>query len=125
MVMWAFSSLTGAKMGTNFYLTSKPCECCGRVDEPLHIGKSSDGWAFALHVYPENGINNLDDWKIKLKKEDGLIFDEYDRVWNYDEMIDKITNRSHPNGLRRSHVDGWHCIGNGEGTYDYIIGEFL
>ena len=124
MVLQAFLFLIGAKMGTNFYLHSKPCECCGRADEPLHIGKSSAGWAFALHVYPENEIKNLDDWKKILRETDGQIFDEYERERTYDEMIDNITNRSHPNGLRHSHIDGWHCIGNGEGTYDYIIGEF-
>ena len=111
-------------MGTNFYFELKPCECCGRADEPLHIGKSSAGWAFALHVYPEKGINNLRDWEEILRKTNGQVVDEYGGEWNYDQMIDKITNRSHPRGLNRSYVDGRHCIGNGEGTYDYMIGEF-
>ena len=124
MVVQAFLSLIGAKMGTNFYLESKPCECCGRADEPLHIGKSSAGWAFALHVYPEKGINNLYDWRKILKETNGKIVNEYGDEKTYDEMIDDITNRSHPRGLQHSLVDGRHCIGNGEGTYDYIIGEF-
>jgi len=59
-------------MGTNFYLATKagkPCECCGRFDPPqtLHIGKSSAGWTFKLRVYPDKGINDLDDW-VKLLK---------------------------------------------------------
>jgi hypothetical protein len=29
-----------------------------------------------------------------------------------------------PNGLLRSKVDDVHCIGHGEGTYDYIAGDF-
>lgn len=50
-------------MGTNYYLHTKPdCECCGRGFEPLHIGKSSGGWCFSLHVMPEDNINTLDDW---------------------------------------------------------------
>ncbi len=125
MVLQAFSVSHRCKMGTNFYLYSKPCKCCGRSDEPLHIGKSSAGWAFALHVYPEKGINNLEDWKQIFKNADKIIVSEYGDEKTYDEMIDKITNRSHPRGLNRSYVDGRHCIGNGEGTYDYIIGEFF
>ena len=50
-------------MGTNYYLYQKPdCECCGRPFEPLHIGKSSAGWCFALHIMPEDGISTLLDW---------------------------------------------------------------
>ena len=54
-------------MGTNYYLHEPPtnkCEHCGRQDEkePLHIGKSSVGWVFALHIIPEMGIEDLEDW---------------------------------------------------------------
>ncbi len=53
-------------MGTNYYLHEKPdCECCGRPFEALHIGKSSSGWCFSLHVMPEDMINTLDDWRSK------------------------------------------------------------
>ena len=42
-------------MGTNYYFedSSEVCECCGRGAESLHIGKSSGGWCFSLHVMPE------------------------------------------------------------------------
>ena len=36
-------------MGTNYYLNDR------------HIGKSSAGWYFALHIYPEENINSLDE----------------------------------------------------------------
>ena len=29
-----------------------------------------------------------------------------------------------PNGLVRAKINGVHCIGHGEGTWDYITGEF-
>lgn len=29
-----------------------------------------------------------------------------------------------PNNLCRSEIDGIHCIGHGDGTWDYHIGEF-
>ena len=54
-------------MGTNYYLYegSEACPTCKRPFEPLHIGKSSAGWCFSLHVIPEEGINTLDDWRTR------------------------------------------------------------
>ena len=112
-------------MGTNFYLHEKPdCECCGRPFEPLHIGKSSGGWYFSLHVMPEDGINNLDDWREMWNKKGALIRDEYGEKIYVEEMEKRITERSWKGGLTRHPIDGRHCIGHGEGTYDFIIGEF-
>ena len=136
-------------MGTNYYLEAQsPCECCGRPYQALHIGKSSAGWCFSLHVIPEEGIKTLDDWK---KKWEGKrIFNEYDDDVPPEEMLDTITNRAWkngfrkipfgyadwesfhidnhsepgPNGLLRHRLSDHHCIGHGEGTWDYIIGDF-
>ena len=76
-------------MGTNYYLEAQsPCECCGRPYQALHIGKSSAGWCFSLHVIPEEGIKTLDDWK---KKWEGKrIFNEYDDDVPPEEMLDTI-----------------------------------
>lgn len=123
-------------MGTNYYWKWEPCECCGNEDEPLHIGKSSQGWVFMLRIHP--GIQSLDDWK-KLWKEHGRghIEDEYGQEVSMKKMLDVITNRSHssepyegfyeenhalpgPNGLARSR----DCTRHGEGTWDYCIGDF-
>jgi hypothetical protein len=128
-------------MGTNYYLHKPACLHCGRGDEPLHIGKSSAGWCFALHVIPEE-INDLDDW-IKLWKAPAVIKDEYGRELTCEEMYAVITQRSWksasecsadflesnhaqsgPNGLVRARLDGRYCIGHGEGTWDHIVGEF-
>ena len=133
-------------MGTNYYFHEKPdCECCGRPFEPLHIGKSSGGWCFSLHVIPEGGVNNLESWKLLWKNPGTFIRNEYDENISVDEMERIITERSWPvpptphdgdrwyrqnhavpgpNNLARHHVDGQHCIGNGPGTWDYIVGEF-
>ena len=135
-------------MGTNYYAREAACESCGRY-ENLHIGKSSGGWCFSLHVIPERGLNTLDDWKSLLTKESLPVFDEYERSVTFSQLIDVITKRScgdalncptgysswdhfhssnfsqeGPFGLLRAQVDGVHCVGHGEGTWDYIPGEF-
>lgn len=116
-------------MGTNYYLYRKPdCECCGRNDPPLHIGKSSGGWVFSLHVIPEEGINTLSDWAREFSSASAVIKDECDSLISAEEMLDIIKNRS-PFGidrkpLRRHEIDGRWCIGHGEGTWDYMPGEF-
>lgn len=136
-------------MGKNYYVALQPpCECCGRPYEEKHIGKSSAGWCFSLRVYPDEGINTLQDWQ---KFWEGkTIKNEYGDVVSEAEMLDAITNRSSSNdwsktpymysswsdfhnqnhsqqgdkGLLRHRVDNRFCIGHGEGTYDYLIGEF-
>lgn len=138
-------------MGTNYYATPQPCPHCGRTDERVHIGKSSVGWVFALMTHPDIGINTLDDWKAYLV--DKVITDEYGRNHTVDELLAVIVERSWrkrpdvsgapplgysswsaylamnqseigPNNLLRHRIDGRHCIGHGEGTWDYMKGEF-
>jgi hypothetical protein len=144
-------------MGTNYYLHEKAdCECCGRPFEQLHIGKSSGGWCFSLHVIPEEGINTIEDWIAKWSAPGVQIRNEYNDFVEPHEMLAVICDRrgsrhsgdgwdtdwwkwgysseehfhsmNHslrgPNGLLRHQVDGRHCIGQGEGTWDYITGEF-
>lgn len=129
-------------MGTNFYLESEPCPHCGRSDPPKHIGKSSAGWCFSLRVYPDDGINSLADWLKAWGKSGVSIRDEYGATILPAEMLIRITERSgmqHPldredlriNGamagpknLLRHRIDGRYCVGHGDGTYDYMLGDF-
>jgi hypothetical protein len=56
-------------MGTNYYSVRRGVEELDSdafwalrdedSDDCLHIGKSSLGWCFSLHVIPERGINTL------------------------------------------------------------------
>jgi len=145
-------------MGTNYYLTMQVCgpECpkCGEnvpQTQALHIGKSSAGWTFGLHVYPEKNINNLDDW-IRAMGEDPVIHNEYDERVTKEfmlrqirergsEMAGRASNRPVPSGYlnwieyhaRNFSVDGpcgllrrkpGDYVSHGEGTYDYVQGEF-
>lgn len=62
-------------MGTNYYIKQKPCECCGRGGEPLHVGKSSAGWKFSFHV--EGEIDTGKKWREVLLNTSEIIEDEY------------------------------------------------
>jgi hypothetical protein len=129
-------------MGTNYYLRYNPCKCCGLAKPDKHIGKSSWGWYFLLHVIPLENINSLEDWKKVWSDPESKIFDEYDYQVDPDEMTKIITERSNLNpnqwsaeelerncaitanfGLVRSQI-GRNCVGHGPGTWDYIEGDF-
>lgn len=117
-------------MGTNYYLKIE--------DEKLHIGKSSAGWAFALRIYPDREIYDLQHW-VKLFDYPYFIVDEYGRDISAVEMIDLITDREFPtsrqwdagvmarncaipgpNGLLRT----TRCAFHGKGTWDCIVEDF-
>lgn len=131
-------------MGTNYYL-HEPAR-----DEPLHIGKSSTGWCFSLHVYPDDETlpQSLEDWKRRWSYPGMKIFDEYgDRIHPKD-MSSIVTVRRQrwediplgyiswtdfhrrnysefgPDGLLRHRISPGHCVGHGSGTWDLIVGEF-
>lgn len=143
-------------MGTNYYVkvvASEPriCSECGmfRETELLHIGKSSCGWCFSLHVIQDRGLTSLDAWAALLKSLDDLerceIQDEYGTELSCDEMMAIIMDREGvsdsphpysdswleanqaewgPKGLLRHRVQG-NCIGHGAGTWDLLTGEFF
>lgn len=110
-------------MGTNYYVKSKPpCPLCNHVENDLHIGMSSGGWVFSLHVYPERGLITFQDW-IKFLCDFDII-DEYGEYLSLEDMMKVITERSHSEGLLRSKVGEDRCVGNGAGTWDLIQGDF-
>lgn len=130
-------------MGTNYYLSSEPCPHCGRRQPVRHIGKSSAGWCFALHVYQDEGIKDLADWDVLFSQEGAVISSDHGVTLTRDQMIAVITERKWerdaywttekyrencaqrgPNGLTRSIVDYVLCIGHGEGTWDLCVGDF-
>lgn len=117
-------------MGTNYYYYYNVCECCGRSDI-LHIGKSSCGWVFSLHILPELDINDLDDWINLFNTENSYIKDENDILISSTDMLDIITNREerYPPPIRGDvlmrHTIDSYCVGHGKGTWDKLIGEFF
>jgi hypothetical protein len=139
-------------MGTNYYLHVNCCPTCKRGKEKLHIGKSSGGWCFSMQVLPNHDINTLSDWEMAWNAKGSTIVNEYNEFISPAQMLDIVTIRERPtdwenpswwngfysseqdfhrrnesergpNGLLR-HKIGPYCVGHGEGTWDYIPGEF-
>ncbi len=89
-------------MGTNYYLRYPKCKHCGQRPKDLHIGKSSAGWCFGLHVYPEDASlpQNSDDWE-KLF-DTYQIFDEYGEEISVCGMMETILDRSSPTPVSKN-----------------------
>ena len=129
----------GGDTGTNYYWYGD-CRECGQLQK-LHIGKSSAGWYFLLHVIP-GVIDNLEDWEKRFEDEDSFILDEYRNPVSPKVMRNTVCVRNAPRSVHtgdfmRSNyaemgknnlvrfVEGLaHCIGHGEGPWSYITGEF-
>ena len=99
-------------MGTNYYLRKKNYKDnrFDRSDIGLHIGKSSYGWSFSLHVIP--GIaENLEDWEVLWSSRPFVIVDEYGNKVSKEEMLSIVTERGKLSpehkysGLKRRHPD--------------------
>jgi hypothetical protein len=112
-------------LGANYYLELNMCPTCGRPPERKHIGKSSAGWAFSLHV--GDGIDSLEDWERLFRVPGNVITNEYRYGLTTEEMLQVITQRTNLRGgieLHRHQIDDSKCIGHGPGTWDLLIGEF-
>lgn len=113
-------------MGTNYYWRT-PDE-----KDDLHIGKSSSGWMFALHVDRDGPCpRNLLGWRQLWATAQGAIYNEYGAKIEVEVMLKIITHRKgrYEAGLpdphlRRHPVDGRRCLGHGNGTWDELTGEF-
>lgn len=78
-------------MGTNYYVKSKACKCCGHKLDQLHIGKSSVGWTFSFKGYKH--LKSWEAWKAFLK--DKQIVNEYDEPVSLDKLIKLVENKRH------------------------------
>ena len=108
-------------MSINFYFKHQSCVSCGHGKEDLHIGKSSGGYAFGLHIYPSLNICTLEDWLMYMRIFPGKIFDGYGFERSLEELIDTITRRP----LEWQHrPEEYLRVVNGPGTYDYLDFDF-
>lgn len=85
-------------MGTNYFVRTDECECCGRYED-LHIGKSSAGWKFSFQGYPDRDPP-LTSWKAWQEFLAGAqIRDEYGRDHTLDDLRELVANK----------FDSTHC----------------
>lgn len=105
-------------MGTNYYVHENVCEHCERSDEPLHIGKSSAGWVFALRQHRERGLDDLGDWirYISSNSEKIEIRNEYGDPVSLNDLLGTILLRYREGGLQGRFTHGL--------TYTLEPGEF-
>lgn len=82
-------------MGTNYYLYTNICSHCGRSDR-MHIGKSSGGWCFSLHVEPEDPSfpHSLKEWEALWNQPGTRIENEYGEEVGNSAMKTIIADRS-------------------------------
>ncbi len=132
-------------MGTNYYIQNQHEEQC------YHIGKSSMGWCFGLHIWPEFDFHTLAHIREFWSQPSFSIIDEYGTAFTDAEMLKVITHRGNPEKKERGKVpmgyeswDDFHeknysvdgpnglvryalgdrCLRHGHGTWDEIVGEF-
>ena len=78
----------------------------------LHIGKSSAGWCFSLHIYPEYGIHTWGDWLKLIGRK--WIVSEYHRRVSKAELIEIVTkrrfqdNREYYNSGKHPYYKSWN-----------------
>lgn len=98
-------------IGTNYYWHERPCcPTCGHArGEEKHIGKSSLGWCFSLHVYPEEGILDWTDWLRVLDR--GTIKNEYGDILTLQELAAVVENRSGKNNFDKPLPKAYQDIG--------------
>lgn len=95
-------------MGTNYYLNTNHCPCCGKARTETHLGKASYGWKFLFHKTGQVVDYNSFCEFIKT----GVIKDEYGRDVNPEELLTLIrykqADKDHPNV---EIIDGYNFLG--------------
>lgn len=71
-------------MGTNYYLHTNFCPCCGQPREKVHLGKKSCGWKFLFHKLPNRSFNYA---SFCSYIREGVIYDEYNQEWEVEEFL--------------------------------------
>lgn len=78
-------------MGTNYYVKTDACKCCGHKENDIHIGKFSAGWKFAFN----SRFKSAKEWFDFLKGK--TVHNEYDEVVSLDWL--KLRVEETKNGI--------------------------
>ena len=98
-------------MGTNYYLKTDFCPCCGQPRKKIHLGKSSYGYKFLFHKSKK--ICNFESFCELLKT--GIIENEYGEEIDKDFLLDLIESKQ----TDKKHEDANHIQG-----YDFLEADF-
>lgn len=101
-------------MGTNYYVKTTKCNCCGHTPEQLHIGKSSAGWQFSFHSTKD--IRSYKQWLEYLKDE--VIEDEYGDVVSLEVFKELVKAKSFED---RNHAE--YMMADEDGDCDFLDDE--
>jgi len=111
-------------MSTNYYAIYDECDCtcdhCSKKGMAYHLGKSSTGWAFALHIEPSMNLYDLEDIITFLIQKKATIIDERNSYCSLEDWLGLVVDL-HPEVKHRE--DGKRCL-VGSGTFDLLEGEF-
>jgi hypothetical protein len=113
-------------MGANYYLRA------WKSGDPFvyrHFGKDSAGWVFALRIYPEKGIDDLDDWisYVKRLREDGYsvkFYKDGSEEVEFDQLVDYVKNKKEYRGRPLFRADPSLPDVEPGGNWDRISREF-
>lgn len=132
--------------GTDYYIVKRSLiESKNAIKR--YLGRSVSGWCFFIHIHPRDGIYDWGDMRKYLEKSVNLgfvIVNSHNMVVELNNFINIVTNRQRiylpkrepdwytenfakqgPHGLARRKVDGYLCMGNGKGCYDYMTTDFF
>lgn len=90
-------------MGTNYYLETDFCPCCGKPKLSIHIGKASCGWKFLFYKQP--CMNNFEEVKQLIHK--GLIIDEYHEQICIEEFLKMVESKQKEKSHQGFLIDGY------------------
>lgn len=131
-------------MGTNYYWhAGNGCDRCGSGEDVIHVGKSSCGWCFALHVKrppggdydrdPDNLPEDLEGWTELFQKPGSFIRNEYGETVTVEFMLRQIMQRDGTGGIKEDAE--WYARNyakpgpkglarhTGDGSYGMVIGR--
>ena len=98
-------------MGTNYYLNTDYCPCCGHPRKKVHLGKSSYGWKFLFRKSKK--VRDFESFCEFIKT--GSIENEYGEEVDKEDLLDLIDSEQ---------TDKEHDDAENIGGYDFIEVDF-
>lgn len=97
-------------MGMNYHTyAGNSCSHCGRGDEEVHLGKSSVGWDFSLHLHPEFYA----DWEsMKQWLKGRTIKNEHEAVYTHEQFVEMVERKQKERPFAHKNDQYGHYVGD-------------